>query len=74
MQVLIGFINKLKMPWSFMRVIRLLMGIFLIVQGVYAYQWMAIIFGIGFSLLPLLNLGCGCEGSSCAINESKDGK
>jgi uncharacterized membrane protein HdeD (DUF308 family) len=34
MQVLIGFINKLKMPWSFMRVIRLLMGIFLIVQGV----------------------------------------
>ena len=57
-----------------MRVMRLLMGIFLIVQGVYAQQWMAVFLGLGFSLLPILNMDCGCEGSSCAINESKDGK
>ncbi|MFY7861958.1 MAG: hypothetical protein ACOVP5_06985 [Chitinophagales bacterium] len=73
MQILIGFLNKLKMPWSFMRVLRLLMGIFLIVQGVYAQQWMAVILGFGFSLMPLLNLGCGCTGSSCDIN-LKNGK
>jgi hypothetical protein len=30
-------------------------------------------FGVGFSLLPLLNLGCGCEGSSCDIN-TENGK
>ena len=74
MQVLNSYIQKLKMPWSFMRVMRLLMGIFLIVQGVYAQQWMAVFLGLGFSLLPILNMDCGCEGSSCAINESKDGK
>ncbi len=62
------------MPWSFMRVLRLLMGVFLIVQGIVAHQYMAVILGSGFALMPLLNLGCGCEGSSCAINESKDGK
>ncbi|MCE2963582.1 MAG: hypothetical protein ACK4WA_09405 [Chitinophagales bacterium] len=62
------------MPWSFMRVIRLLMGVFLIAQGVYAHQWMAVFLGLGFSLLPILNLGCGCEGSSCTINKMKDGK
>lgn len=74
MQVLRSCIDKIKMPWSFMRFIRLLMGIFLIAQGIFAHQWMAVILGFGFSLLPLLNLGCGCEGSSCTINEMKDGK
>jgi hypothetical protein len=73
MQVLIGFINKLKMPWSFMRVLRLLMGVFLIVQGIVAHQYIAVILGLGFALMPLLNLGCGCSGSSCDIN-TENGK
>ena len=51
------------MPWSFMRIIRLLMGVFLIIQGIVARQFMAVALGSGFALLPLLNLGCGCEGS-----------
>jgi hypothetical protein len=73
MQVLKSFLNKLTMPWSFMRIIRLLMGVFLIVQGIVAHQYIAVLLGIGFALMPLLNLGCGCEGSSCNIN-TKNGK
>lgn len=61
------------MPWSFMRTIRLLMGIFLVVQGIVAHQFMSVLLGSGFALLPLLNLGCGCEGSSCNIN-TKNGE
>jgi hypothetical protein len=73
MQVLKSFLNKLTMPWSFMRIIRLLMGVFLIIQGIVAHQFMAVALGSSFALLPLLNLGCGCEGSSCDIN-TENGK
>ena len=49
------------------------MGVFLIIQGIVAHQFMAVALGSGFALLPLLNLGCGCEGSSCDIN-TENGK
>lgn len=61
------------MPWSFMRIIRLFMGVFLIFQGIVASQYIAVILGLGFALMPLLNLGCGCSGSSCDIN-TENGK
>jgi hypothetical protein len=73
MQVLKSFLNKLTMPWSFMRIIRLFMGVFLIFQGIVASQYIAVILGLGFTLMPLLNLGCGCSGSSCDIN-TENGK
>jgi hypothetical protein len=73
MQVLKSFLNKLTMPWSFMRIIRLFMGVFLIFQGIVASQYIAVILGLGFALIPLLNLGCGCSGSSCDIN-TENGK
>ncbi|MBL7788849.1 MAG: hypothetical protein JNL75_03315 [Chitinophagales bacterium] len=69
MQVLI---EKLKMPWSFMRVIRLLLGILLLVQGILAHQWMVAMLGFGFALMPLWNLGCGCEGSACTYSPKEN--
>lgn len=55
-----------------MRVIRLLLGILLLVQGIVAHQWMAAILGFGFALMPLLNLGCGCEGSACSYSTEEN--
>lgn len=48
-----------------MRIARLIMGLLITIQGFYTQQWLGVILGIGFSLLPILNLGCGCDGSYC---------
>ncbi|MBK7505588.1 MAG: hypothetical protein IPI52_11165 [Bacteroidetes bacterium] len=50
--------------WDFMRVIRLIMGIIIIIQGVDSMQWNVIFLGGLFSLLPILNIGC-CSSAGC---------
>ncbi|HRD57337.1 MAG TPA: hypothetical protein PK504_04775 [Ferruginibacter sp.] len=50
--------------WNFMRFLRLAMGVFIIVQGVQTQQWLFIILGALFTLMPLLNVGC-CAASGC---------
>lgn len=50
--------------WDFTRVLRLAIGIFIIVQGVMANQWLFVGLGGLFSLMPLMNIGC-CGTSSC---------
>lgn len=47
-----------------MRVLRLALGIFIIVQGVVARDWLFIGAGVLFSLMPILNIGC-CGASGC---------
>jgi len=42
--------------WNFMRFLRLAMGVFIIVQGVQTQQWLFIILGALFTLMPLLNV------------------
>lgn len=44
--------------WNFMRVLRLAMGIFVVVQGFLNKEWIFVILGGLFSLMPLLNVGC----------------
>ena len=50
--------------WDFMRVLRLAMGIYLIVQGIQVQEWLFVAFGGVFALMPLLNIG-GCGASTC---------
>lgn len=50
--------------WNFMRVLRLVLGIFIIVQGIVAGDWMIAALGGLSSLMPLLNIGC-CGVSAC---------
>ena len=45
--------------WNAMRVIRLGLGVFIIVQGIQTSEWMFVVLGGIFSLMPLLNIGCG---------------
>ncbi|MFD1629824.1 hypothetical protein [Pseudopedobacter beijingensis] len=55
--------------WNFMRIIRLVLGIVIIVQGIQAQQWMLVALGGLFTLMPLFNIGC-CGTAGCSINYS----
>ncbi|MFH6967199.1 hypothetical protein [Flavobacterium sp. FlaQc-28] len=59
--------------WNFMRVLRLVLGIFIIVQGIMAKEWLLIGLGGLFSLMPLMNIGC-CGTSGCNTPISKSNK
>lgn len=50
--------------WNFMRIIRLVLGIVIIVQGIQAQQWMLVALGGLFTLMPLFNIGC-CGAAEC---------
>lgn len=56
-----------------MRVLRLALGIFIIVQGVQTKEWLFVALGGLFSLMPLLNIGC-CGSSGCNTPVSKSNK
>lgn len=56
--------------WNFMRFIRLVLGIFIIVQGVMAKDWGIGLLGIFFTAMPLLNIGC-CGAGGCSVPVKK---
>lgn len=64
--------NYLK-RWGFMRVLRLILSIFVIVQGIQTKEWLFVALGALFSLTSLLNIGC-CGASDCNIPVSKCNK
>lgn len=57
--------------WDFMRVFRLALGIFIVVQSVQANEWLFVALGGIFVLMPLLNIGCcGTSGCNTPISNS----
>lgn len=64
--------NYLK-NWNIMRVLRLALGIFIIVQGIMAKEWLLAGLGGLFLLMPLLNIGC-CGVSGCSTLVPKSNK
>ncbi len=56
--------------WNFMRFIRLVLGIFIIVQGVMAKDWGIGVLGIFFTAMPLFNIGC-CGAGGCSVPVKK---
>ncbi len=50
--------------WDFMRVLRLVLGIFIIVQGIREGEWLFMMLGGLLSLMPLMNIGC-CGPAGC---------
>ena len=60
--------------WNIMRILRLGIGIIVVVQGFLAHDWVMVILGALFSLMPLFNVGC-CAGScSVPAEKNKQGK
>lgn len=59
--------------WDFMRALRLMLGIFVILQGITTKEWLLVGLGGLFSLMPLMNIGC-CGVSGCNTPVSKNNK
>jgi hypothetical protein len=59
--------------WTFVRALRLAMGIFIVVQGIHSREWLFVTLGGLFSLMPLLNVGC-CGASGCGVPVLKSDK
>ena len=52
--------------WNFMRILRLGLGIFILVQSVIAIDWAMGILGLLFTLMPICNISCCCNGCATA--------
>ncbi len=52
--------------WNFMRILRLALGIFIVVQGVQASEWRLMLLGGLFSLMPVFSVGC-CGNGGCSV-------
>lgn len=59
--------------WNFMRLLRLALGIFIIVQGIQTRMWLFVFVGAIYAMMPLLNVGC-CGTSGCAPRSYKNNK
>jgi len=59
--------------WGVMRILRLLLSIVIIIQGIQLGEWMLVGMGGLFSLMPLFNISC-CGTSACNISTTKDNK
>jgi Kef-type K+ transport system membrane component KefB len=57
--------------WNFMRALRLILGVAVIVQGVVAKDTVSIVLGVLVGGMALANIGC-CGTSGCAINPRTD--
>lgn len=53
--------NYLK-NWNIIRFLRLIVGVFVVVQGIISKEWMFVFLGGLFALMPLMNVGCGTSG------------
>lgn len=63
--------NRYLRNWNYMRLLRLALGIFIIVQGIIEQQWLLVAMGSLFSLMPLMNIGCcGVSGCNTPISRS----
>lgn len=55
--------------WSLLRLLRLAVGIAVAVQGILVHDWLLATLGGLFSLMPLMNVGCGANGA-CSTGPS----
>jgi hypothetical protein len=52
--------------WNFMRIVRLVLGIAIIVQSVFVKDWGMTVVGILFTSMPIFNIGC-CANGGCSV-------
>jgi hypothetical protein len=55
--------------WNFMRILRLVLALAILTQGIVARDSMAIILGLVFGGMAVANIGC-CGAGGCAVNQS----
>lgn len=57
--------------WNFMRILRLVLSIAIIVQGIVAKETTSIILGLVFGGMAVANIGC-CGMGGCAVNPTSN--
>ena len=57
--------------WNFMRALRLILGVAILVQGIVAKDVLTIVLGAAFVGMALANIGC-CGTHGCAVNYRKN--
>ncbi|MEI7628850.1 MAG: hypothetical protein WCJ80_11445 [Bacteroidota bacterium] len=57
--------------WNFMRAVRLILGVIIIVQGIEAKEWMYAFAGILLSGMAVANIGC-CGVGGCQVPTRKE--
>jgi hypothetical protein len=65
-----GMKNELLHNWNFMRFVRLVLGIAIVVQAVIAKDWTMGILGTLFTCMPVFNIGC-CSVGGCSSPVNK---
>jgi hypothetical protein len=59
--------------WSFIRLIRLLLGVAIVIQGILTKDVIFVILGLLFGGMAVFNLGC-CGFNSCSVNSKPSGE
>lgn len=62
--------QSIRGNWNFMRLLRLGVGVFIIVQAGMTKDWSLGILGLLFAIMPLFNIGC-CGSGGCAAATPK---
>ena len=58
--------DNLFKNWNFVRLLRLAMGIFLVVEATQSGMWILVAVGMVFVVMPLFNIGC-CAAGNCSV-------
>ena len=56
--------------WNFIRIIRLVLGIAILVQGIMTKDFLTAVLGIFFAGMAVANVGC-CGTKGCAVNTAR---
>jgi hypothetical protein len=67
------FMKTILQGWNFIRILRLVLALAILTQGIIARDSMAIILGIVFGGMAVANIGC-CGAGGCAVNQRMAGK
>ncbi len=59
--------KKIISQWNFPRILRLLVGIFIIYDGLMSSEYLFVALGFAFSFMAILNYGC-CGTTQCNSN------
>ena len=70
--------NTLLKNWNWMRIVRLLLGVAILVSGIAELDYLAITVGIIFTVLPIFNISTcasgACNSGACGIDLNKNNK
>ena len=67
--------NRILSNWTWIRVVYLVIGAWIIVQSAIEGQWMGILIGAWPAAMGLFSLGCAagnCAGGNCEVKSDKD--